>query len=62
MTNTDRKPLDVMCRSCKHIWTAAYTPMEMGKMAKLLKSIRCPSCAESSKNIFLTKSEEHKND
>lgn len=48
----DRQPLTVHCGDCKHTWTAAYLPMEMGKVARLLKSLRCPSCAGDAKRIF----------
>ena len=49
-----REPFNVICGGCEHIWTAAYTPMEMGVFAKLLKGVRCPNCGGASKNIFLS--------
>lgn len=49
----NKQPMQVQCGKCDHEWIAAWTPMEMGKMAKLLKGLRCPMCAATSKNIFL---------
>ena len=53
--DSERNPFDVRCGACGHVWTAAYTPMEMGRMAALLKGVRCPACGEPSKNIFLVR-------
>lgn len=30
--------------ACRHEWTAAYLPMEVGSLAKLLEGARCPMC------------------
>jgi len=49
----ERKPFRVRCGKCSHKWIAAYTPMQMGPMAKVLKAIRCPMCAETARNIFV---------
>lgn len=55
MTETaePKDPFVVRCEECEHRWTAAYTPMELGKMAKLLTGVSCPMCGASSKHIFL---------
>lgn len=49
----DRQPFNVRCGACGHVWTAAYTPMGMTRLGKVLKNIHCPACGEPSKNIFL---------
>ena len=51
-----RDPVNVRCGACSHVWTAAYTPMEMMKLARLLKAVHCPACGETGKNIFMAKS------
>ena len=49
-----KEPFNVRCDDCDHHWTAAYTPMELGRMANLLKGVRCPMCGASSQHIFPT--------
>ena len=51
--NAARNPFWVKCCECSHVWTAAYTPMELGKMAKLLKGLCCPMCGAGPKRILL---------
>lgn len=34
----------VHCGPCKHAWTAAYLPMEVSKLVRLIKGARCPKC------------------
>lgn len=34
------------CRPCGHVWPGFHTPMEMGKLARLLKGAACPKCGE----------------
>lgn len=41
-----RDPLWVHCEGCSHEWICAYLPMEVGRMAKLMKA-PCPMCGES---------------
>lgn len=43
----------VRCDDCSHLWIAAYLPMRMALIAKLMKGIACPKCGASSKRIFL---------
>ena len=50
---SERRPFNVRCGACGHVWTAAYTPMGMTRLGKVLKGIHCPACGEPSKNIFL---------
>lgn len=50
-----RKPFWVKCSACQHVWAAAYAPMELAAMARLLKSARCPNCAHGPKGIFIAK-------
>lgn len=64
-TTDDSKELRVHCGECQHRWVAAYLPMEMSKMGRLLKGLRCPKCVGDPKKIFLgwnnqqTKEAEH---
>lgn len=48
-----RKPFNARCGACGHVWTAAYLPMGLERMAKLLKGLCCVACGEPSRNIFL---------
>jgi ssDNA-binding Zn-finger/Zn-ribbon topoisomerase 1 len=34
----------VTCPTCPHTWAAAHLPMEMGKVARLMKGLHCPKC------------------
>jgi len=47
-----KRPMQVQCGKCAHEWTAAYLPMEMGKVATLLKRVMCPMCCAATKDIF----------
>jgi hypothetical protein len=49
----ERKPFTVRCGECRHEWIAGYTPMEMGRFAKLLRGACCPMCGADSKKLFL---------
>lgn len=51
-----KAPVNVACEPCGHVWTAAWTPMLMSKMAKLMGSLHCPNCSNGPKKIFLAKS------
>lgn len=53
---TDKRPMRVQCGKCDHIWPAAYLPMEMGKVAALLKRVMCPMCGAAAKDIFCLES------
>ena len=46
-----KQPFRVQCDVDGHIWIAAYTPMEMGALARILKSIRCPMCGAPTSKI-----------
>jgi hypothetical protein len=48
-----RTPLFVHCRTCKHEWAPVLLPIEVGIMATILKSTRCPSCGSASKDHAL---------
>jgi len=50
MTTDEKKPFWVHCE-CGHEWIAAYIPMPMERMSRLLKGLRCPMCG--GKDIFL---------
>lgn len=45
--------MQVHCSDCRHEWIAAHLPMEMMKLANLLKGIACPKCGTSGKKIFI---------
>lgn len=47
-----RKPFLVRCGECDHVWPAGYVPMPMTRMADILRSARCPSCATPSSRLF----------
>ena len=51
--NEAKQPLYVLCGACKHVWVAAYTPMEITRIAKVLKGIHCPACGAPSENICI---------
>ena len=54
MTATEKKsPLRVQCDKCAHIWTALYTPMEIGAVAKILRRVMCPMCGAGTKDIHM---------
>lgn len=48
-----RKPFWARCGECNHCWAAAYAPMQLSKIAKILRACICPRCA--SKKIFVAK-------
>ena len=52
-----RSPFNVRCGSCKHVWTAAWLPMEMSACARLLLGARCPACGHGPKGIFVAHGE-----
>lgn len=54
-TPEEKKPFWAKCDVCKHCWPAAYLPMEMGLVAKLMKGLRCPKCGVGSKKILIAK-------
>lgn len=57
----EKKPFLVGCgnkingRECGHKWVAAYLPINMTSLGKILKNICCPMCGGSSKYIFVSK-------
>jgi len=34
------------CRSCSHCWPAAYYPMDMAKMGRIIGRATCPKCGD----------------
>ncbi len=52
-THGARKPFHVRCCDCRHLWIAAYFPMEMTKALRLLKGVCCPMCGAGPKRIVL---------
>jgi DNA-directed RNA polymerase subunit RPC12/RpoP len=47
------KSMTLNCRACGHEFTAPIIlPMELGKAAKLLRSVHCPKCAAGARQLF----------
>lgn len=46
--------IHVRCEDCDHSWVAAYLPMAMAKVAKLMGGIACPKCGAGTKRIVLS--------
>lgn len=55
---SDAKPFWVKCRSCSHIWPAAYLPMGVDQCAELLSKTHCPKCATGPKGITFAKQDD----
>jgi hypothetical protein len=53
MTDSLKSPFNVRCGDCQHVWAAAWLPMEMFKVAKIVRHLTCPKCAAPSKRIFM---------
>ena len=49
---TKKEPFNVKCQTCDHAWVAAYLPMNLTAIAKVLKGLRCPMCSQDSMKIF----------
>ena len=50
-----RNQMWVTCQPCAWTWAIAFLPMEMGKLAKLMKGAACPKCGDTGKNIFMAR-------
>lgn len=48
----ERKPFNGQCSKCNHVWTIAYTPMDLTVFCKVCKKACCPMCGADSKNII----------
>lgn len=48
-------PMWLRCGACQHVWVAAWLPMELGKVGRLLKRTHCPACAGGPRKIFLAR-------
>lgn len=46
-----KNELRAKCGGCSHVWIVAYLPMELTKVATLMKNAACPVCA--GKNLYL---------
>lgn len=51
-----KSPMNVKCGKCNHVWTAAWLPMEMRKVAKVIGKLHCPACGNDAKDIYLAPS------
>ena len=52
-----RQPFNVKCGACKHVWTAAWLPMEASLFGKVAKAIHCPACGNGPKGIHVAPDE-----
>jgi len=53
VTREERKPFRVACSRCGDAWIAFWRPMPLADAAKILLSLRCPSCAADASLIRL---------
>jgi hypothetical protein len=51
-----RKPFNVRCGKCDHLWPAAWLPMEVSLFAKATSNLHCPSCGNGPKGIYVAPS------
>ncbi len=35
------------CAKCGHVWIAAYLPLNMAEVAKMMKRVYCPVCLDT---------------
>lgn len=42
------------CRSCSHVWIAAYFPIAAEKIAEVFRKTACPKCQSGNVAIALT--------
>lgn len=49
------KPFNVQCGECEHIWAAAYLPILLDDIAKILLSASCPLCGNTSNLLIPSK-------
>lgn len=47
-----REPFNGQCSKCQHVWTIAYTPMDLTVFCKVCKKACCPMCGADSKHII----------
>lgn len=47
-----REPFLVRCEVCDHVWVAAWLPLRLDAMGKLLKGLCCPDCGQDASRIF----------
>lgn len=41
-----RNEMWVTCKACARTWVLAFLPIEVGKLAKLMKGAACAKCGE----------------
>lgn len=48
--------LEAICSddTCRHVWVAAYLPMAMDRLAKLLQGVACPMCGDDNPSVAPT--------
>lgn len=52
------KPFWAKCTVCSHVWVAAYYPMMLEQMGKILQGLHCPKCAADATKITPAKQED----
>ena len=60
MSDAERKPFWAKCNECGHVWAIAYLPMEMSKVAKVMRYPVCPKCAATGNKIVIAKQDDGK--
>jgi hypothetical protein len=55
MTDGEKKPFWAKCAECGHCWPAAYTPIELGLIGKMLKRLHCPMCGADARKLRVAK-------
>lgn len=46
-----KKPLELACGVCGHVWTAIWLPMERTEAARILRAACCPVCGGTSNSV-----------
>lgn len=45
------------CGKCEHLWPVLRLPMELGKVAKLMRRAFCPECGADAGDLFVGEKE-----
>jgi hypothetical protein len=46
-----KKPQNVACVECEHVWVGLYLPQPISVAAKIMKNLTCPKCGAGSNKI-----------
>ena len=55
----ERRPMYAECMDCSHVWAAAYIPMPLAVIAKVLHDVHCPSCGADAGDIVVYEGGRH---